>query len=567
VTLPEEPLGSLVEELERLLALNKTHQVVALRARLGIDGPRTTLDAAGRLVGMTRERVRQVEERFFAYFLGSPAAEGLVERIERLRVATDGPLFLRQLASKDRWFTGLADESEVLIPLLEVASGSDLHFVTTPVGEVVAPRSMTSWDELMKGSLNAVTKLGDGASRRAVRRSVVAVLKERKAPELLDILLPAVEAKIRYSTSGTLIIFAQTAPVVAKDILEESECPLHYSEVARRLSARTGQPFVAQTALGVLQEARNVYLLGRGTYGLAKHIALRPAAIKRLIADCEAIVTAVAPRKQWHASELLDALRAIGKAPDNADKYLIDACLSRSSVLQSLGRMVWVVRRAWPRTTADRIDLRDAAVQALDRAGRPLRNDELRREIAVVRGVDEYLLIAPDERMARTAPNMWGLLDRDFMLPDLQRKAVSDAIYETALKQDFAVHTSELPEVLVTIAVPEGATLYMIRQIAGRDPRLKLFKGNLIGLREWKDARRPTWREAMVQIASSLQAPVSLDWLHAELERRVHRSLSRIALYRIVSGSGLAVNWNRTRGPHGRYASNRAANIAPAKPV
>lgn len=564
LVLPDRPLESLGEELERLLGFFKPHQVTVLRARLGIDGPQTTLDEAGRLVGMTRERVRQLETRFFAYFLGMPAATGLIERVGRLRDVTGSPLFLRDLASKDCWFAGFAAESEVLRPLLDAASGSELHCVTTPMGVVIASRPITSWEELLDVAVKMVKQLGSGTNRQVVRKTVANLVKEREAPELLDVLLTAVESNIQYSSGGMLVAFGRFGPAVVEAILEDSDRPLHFSEVARRWSERAGKPVAGDSARGALEDSTNVVLLGRGTYGLAKHIGLTPAAVTRLIADCEAIVTTVAPKKQWHTRELFEALKTSGRAAGKADMYIINACLSRSSVLESVGRFVWAVRRRRPRTTADRIDLRNAAVQALERAGRPLRQDELRREMERTRGMGENLLILPTERMAQTAPRTWGLLDRDFVLTGRQRMAVGDATYNAAVKRGAALHSSELLEVLAAIAIPEGVTPYMIRQVAGRDSRLKLFKGDFIGLREWEDARRPTWREAMAQIAGSLEAPVTLDWLHAELERKVGRSLSRVHLYSIVSESGLTINPGQTRGPHRRTKSDGATNKAPS---
>ncbi len=564
---PDQPLESLAAELERLLSRNRPHQVPVLRARLGIDGPRTTLEVASRLAGMTRERARQIESKFLAQFLGSPAATGLIERIGRLRHATDGPLFLRDLPSKDPWFGGFAAESEVLLPLLEVASGSDLRFVATPMGAVVAPRSIASWQELLDVAVKLAGQHRPGTSRRAVRKSVTGILRERKAPELLEILLTTVESNMQYSSSGTLVAFGRTRAAIVETILEDSDRPLHYSEVARRWSERAGRPITAHSAHAALEHSPNVYLLGRGIHGLAKHIGLTPAAIERLIADCEAIVMTEAPKKQWHTRELLEALKTNGRAAGKVDKYVINACLSRSSALESVGRLVWVVRRAPPRTTADRLDLQDVAVQALERAGHPLRQDELRQQMERSRGVGEIFQIFPTERMATTAPGTWGLLERDFVLTELHRKAVGDAIYDAAVKQGFAVHISELPEVLATIEIPPEATSYMIRQLAGRDSRLRLFMGDFIGLREWEDARRPTWRQAMEQIAGSLEAPVTLDWIHGELEKLARRSLSRVYLYSLLRGSGLTVNPGQTRGPHRRNATEASTNNLPSEPA
>jgi hypothetical protein len=41
------------------------------------------------------------------------------------------------------------------------------------------------------------------------------------------------------------------------------------------------------------------------------------------------------------------------------------------------------------------------------------------------------------------------------------------------VKRGFAIHTSELPEVLGTTAIPHEATFYMIRQLAACDRRTR----------------------------------------------------------------------------------------------
>jgi hypothetical protein len=192
-------------------------------------------------------------------------------------------------------------------------------------------------------------------------------------------------------------------------------------------------------------------------------------------------VTRNGPRKQWHTSELLEALKPIGRFATNLDKYRLEACLSRSSVLESLGRFVWIVRR--PGKRVDRIDLRDAAVQALERAGHPLRDGELRLAISRSRGVNALVPLPRTERIVLVAPMTWGLLDRDFRLTKRQRQAVGNAVYEAVTKKDGALRTSELSDAVASLTLPDDVTPYMIGQIAALDPRLRLLRGGRIGLR------------------------------------------------------------------------------------
>ena len=490
----QRPLGSLLAEIERILGRYRQHQIVALRARLGIYGARTTLEEAGRLVGMTRERVRQVETQFFAHFLASPAAAGLMTRVERLRRARREPLFLERLRSEDRWFRGFSSNSEMMTVLLPLASNGLLGFIDTPEGAVVCNAAVPSWDDLLRAARAAVTSLPMGSSRASVGKTVLKTLKERGAPELLSLVLAAVESSVQYSASGQVIAFGSRGPAIVEAILHDSDRPLHYSEVARHWSERCGGAVEDFTAHAALQDSSSIYPLGRGVYGVAKHIPLEDDAARQLVADCELIVTRTGPNKQWHAYELLEALIAMGRLPSPlVDKYVIDACLRRSGDLQWLGRLTWALPH--PKGITERIDVRDATAEALRRAGHPLREDDLRREIALARGLNDLRWIGrATEVVARTAPSTWGLVNRDFGLSRSQREQVTVAIWNHVRDTGRAVHISEIRGVVETMGIPDQVTPYMLMQLATIDGRMKLFYGSLLGLSEWTDARRPSPR-------------------------------------------------------------------------
>jgi hypothetical protein len=479
----------LLEEVERILGRYDGRRAVALRARLGIDGHRTTLSEASRRANLGTHGVLRLQMQFSARFRSSPAAAELVTRVERLRGASSEPLFLHQLPSRDRWFKGLAVASDLMQLLLVVASAGALDVVDVPGGAVLCKAGLPRWDAIVRGAQAAVRSLPAGSSRRSVRNAVLKTLEAYGASNLISLLLSEVEPSIQYSAAGTIVGFGSTRPMIVKAILHDSDRPLHYSEVARRWSERSGEAINESNAHGALQGCPGVYVFGRGSYGVAKHNPLRGEAVQRLVADCVEFMKRV-PGKQWHVSELLEALIASGRRPSlKADKYVIDACLSQSKDLQKLGRLVWTLRRS--SMAAARIDLRDAVADALRRAGKPLHLDDLRREIARSRGLNDIPFFVPKtEHVARVAPATWGLVDRDFLLSHRQRESVNHALFDALASRGHPLHLSEIGEVVERIRLPEAVTPYMLMQIAALDGRMRTFRGVLLGLREWAAAPR-----------------------------------------------------------------------------
>jgi hypothetical protein len=538
-------LRSLLAEIETILGRYKSPQIVALRARLGMDGPRTTLENAGRAASLTRERVRQLETRFFTHFLAAPVAGELITRINRSTATSSEPLFLHQLPSKDRWFTGLAPNADLIRVLLPVASAGLLDCVDVPGGAAICNGGVPSWEDLVRNARAAIGSLGKGSSRRSVQNAVRKTLRDCGASGLFSLLLCEVESGIQYSAAGTIVAFGAAGPMIVETILHDADRPLHYSEVARRWSERSGEATPDSRANGALQDSPRVYLLSRGVYGLAKHLPLRGGAAERLAADCVEIMTRVAPKKQWHAAELLDALVAIGRRPSpKVDKYVVDACLLQSGKAQWLGRLVWAL--PGPGQIAARIDLRDAVVEVLRRAGRPLHDHDLRREVARSRGLNPAsFIIAATQQVARTARSTWGLVDRDFFLSLRQRQAVSDAMHAAIESRGHALHVSEIGEVAQPLRIPEAVTPYMLMRIAAVDGRMKLFHGDLLGLSKWGEARRPNLSRAIETVARAVRSPVTIAWVQAEVERLAGRPVRRSSLYSPLRESELRYDTER----------------------
>ena len=93
---------------------------------------------------------------------------------------------------------------------------------------------------------------------------------------------------------------------VVEAVLADAEHPLHYFEIAERVSKKLGRP--ADPGRGHNAAAAVGILLGRGTDGLEKHIQISSEEAEIIREEAEDMVLTGPAGRQWHASEILNAL-------------------------------------------------------------------------------------------------------------------------------------------------------------------------------------------------------------------------------------------------------------------
>src|SRR4029078_7513292 len=100
----------------------KDREPIVFQGRL-MTYPRLTLEQIGDQIGVTRERVRQLEDRYMRllekrYFF--PMLIGL--KIARLFKARTSPLYLDAIHEEDPWFSGFSNETGKLSTLVRAFS-------------------------------------------------------------------------------------------------------------------------------------------------------------------------------------------------------------------------------------------------------------------------------------------------------------------------------------------------------------------------------------------------------------------------------------------------------------
>lgn len=533
--------GTLLRAVESLIGRRSPNQQQALRARLGLEGARRTLADAGALVGVTRERVRQLEERLYADLMLDQLAMATEQALQSELAGRSSPLWLSELSTVDPWFDGV-DVLPEFIRAVIPSIAPDLQVLDIEGGAVICRTSVPAWATLIEDCRTAAEQLvATGATLDDVRQAIERVAAEAGGRELAGIANAVCSGLLHFSSDGALIGFGVTQPDIVESILRDSDTPLHYSEVARRWATRTGEHVDALQAHRALGRSESARLLGRGIYGVDQHLPIAEGLIEPIVADAEFIVLNASTGRQWHASEILAVLGDLRPdLPDTLDKYSLSVYLDRSKVLRSVGRLVWC-RNDEAAAEYKRIDLRDAAIEALERANGPLSESALRAEIVRSRGVDRaYFCLVPTRELAKVSPGIWGLFPRDFHVNEDECAAISALTFEILTARGKGLHSSEMLDVLApALPAGRGLTGYMVQQIAGRDERINLFYGELLGLAAWPDARRLSLSGAMEQIASRAGDGLTLDDVHSQLEALTERSIPRATASTIVSQSDL----------------------------
>ena len=249
-------------------------------------------------------------------------------------------------------------------------------------------------------------------------------------------------------------------------------------------------------------------LLGRGTYGLEKHIQISSEEAEIIREEAEDMVLTGPAGRQWHASEILNVLLERDFKADRLDKYALDFLLRKSRQLQRLGRMAWVAADDGAITSATRIDIRQAVISLLEQAGRALSTGEIRQRLVALRGLNETFHIIPVDPVIRVGRGL-GVNDRDLPIKRSEQGRLTEHLLDVLRRKGSAVHFSEFH--LLKLEAWPSVTPHLAFTLATLDPRLRVSSGQYLYLQEWGDPRRETPVECVRHVLTDAGRPLSID--------------------------------------------------------
>ena len=461
--------------------------------RIGLDGPRRTLEDLAKDYNLTRERIRQIEVKILRTFAQDNVwTSAIAPRLEALLFGKKEPLYVDLLEVEDAWFAGFHRQPNLLKGLLSYFAASELYVWEHQGRALLTKIEESTWVSLKKQVVAAIQNQIPQSLTLTDIEMIVESAVATSSPELASLLMSEIRPVLHFGTAGgrheVLTAVGRGVTAEVKAILESSPSPLHFSEVAKACEVSLARPINQAHVNNTLSSIGSLYF-GRGTYGLWRHFPLTAEQRTEVLAVAEEVVSLESGFRQWHTNEILT--KVLNLRPDFANylnKYLFNVILETSPSLKSMGRMVWVSKEFEGQVPRERIEIQDACIRILREAGRPLGNQDLKDALSKARGMSAFFMLNANREMARVSPGVWGLVARDFHCSELQRQEITEWLYLCLCDRQETLHMDYLvPSFFPNSSVPDGLTPFMIMNLAQTDSRLHVFRGRFIGLSDWHE--------------------------------------------------------------------------------
>jgi hypothetical protein len=477
-----------------------------LEERLGANGAPKTLDETGLKLGVTRERIRQLQKKVISQIIKGESWDDLLQlKIETLMKHAKTALYVDEFHKLDKWFCGFEDNPTLLLKILDLFSHLTINSFEIGGRYIISNISLEDWSDIRQNLLDTFEySIGLDYTLEDTEMLVEKELSNHKAKELSSLMFDTIYRDLIFSNiNGDLILtgVGSSKAQFLRAILEESDIPLHYEEITKLYIKKYGVEIKPRNVHGGLNYAQFL-IFERGIYGLNKHLQISPDIRKDILTAAEETILSF-KRKQWHTTEVLHqiSIRCPTLVSEHLTKYTLNLILNDSKQVQYLGKMVWT-GGASPDQETERLHIKKVVADILRHGGRPMRVEEIQEEMSKIRSVsrDLYMCLQPNALFSRVDPETWGLLDRDFILTHEQWSEIKNSLYKTLLDRGVAYHTTELMNAIQDERLPASLTHLHVLGVLQCDARFKIWRGGLVGLEAWKSPNRITMTEAILQV-------------------------------------------------------------------
>ena len=541
----------LVDKLTLFTNLEKTIEAISdekhkyiLEARIGFNRVPETLEAIAENFDLTRERVRQIQKKVTQSIIEEEFwDDSLKFKIQKLLQGKSDPIILEELHISDPWFDGFQNKIELLKNVITSFSHLDVNFISYNGETILSDLSQDVFDNLIR---QITDNLEETIEVEYSYEDIEAVIENELSPhngeELSDIMFEIIARQLNFTSQDGQLILASVGNGRAsrlKVVLEESDTPLHYTDIRLRYQDRF-ETVMSDRNIHAALNHYNFLLFGRGVFGLQSHLPEDKEELKQ-IAELAAEHVEANPEKQWHSTELLKYVRKKNGTTlaKSIDKYVMNICLQEFSKITYLGKMIWTSSNHAD-SAYERIQIKDAVVAALDENGGPMSVKALADQIRKKRGLPANLELQLQAmpRVGKTAPGIWGLIYRDFGESEDYWNGVMTALIDHLNTRDTAIHKTELLTALDDQGVYPIPKLTLVYGIIQSDDRFRGWIGGFIGLKKWSTPNRLTLREAAQRLAEGGMNRFSLSEFEAALRASVSYTYKKVGLSVVLNNLG-----------------------------
>ncbi len=516
--------------------------LLVMEARFGLHGKPRTLEDTAQELGVTRERVRQIQKKITQTILKQEFWDDILRiRLQKLMAERAAPLFLDEIEHEDAWFAGFSDNLTLLENLLNAFSEiEDLNFLPYENRRIVTRLSCEQWRDIKYDLINMLEHSLDLChTMDDIEMFVDSKLTKAGAPELSSLLFEELSKDLNFlmiNGEMTLVSVGNSLGSHLRALLENTDKPMHFEEIAALYEQKYGVPISSRYVHACLGHS-GFPLFGRGTYGLPRHLAIPSDVQDSMLRRIEAIILAGPADRQWHTRDLIDQFA--GEPYDSElDKYTINIVLKASKKLRYLGKWSWKIKSAGDED-AERLHMRIAIYDALKTAGRALRIEELQELVSQTRGVGDIFNVQPNELYSRIDPGTWGLLDRDFLLSLPEQENLKNHFFNEFTASGRSLHKSELLQAIRGLNIPEELTDNQVLGVLISDSRFKAWHGGFVGLCGWADSGRKSLTTVLKEIAESVTSTIQVDEIVARVRTELGHDFNRYSISIYLNKYGL----------------------------
>lgn len=548
--------------VDSVVADSEPRRSEVIRARMGYKEPPKTLDALGKIYNVSRERIRQYEREFHSKMRSSQVwSINLIPRILKVLTGRKSGLPLAGISVFDPWFKDAEKHPSTVAYVLENFCDSEVHLIDVDGSLFFTQISQDDWDSSLERAKEFYKSTAIGSSRSSIYDSISVMLPDL-GRELSDELFHAASKFAHYSNPSDgseprLIAYGRNVEALIKAILEDSDRPLHFSEVVDRLKSYGREVGAGRVNIALQKQC---LLVGSGTYALEKHLPFDAEQLKIFAKECEAVIES-SPDRQWHIDEIFEIVS--DQFPEHFDAlttHILNIALSRLDSVKYLGRSVWVSKQEGAGAQA-RIDVRQAVEAILKDAGRPMSTDEIKEKLSSDRGLGRIFQVIPNEVLIRVRRGVWGLIYRDVLLSPEDQELINTFLLEYIKGTGRGIHVSEVEGALRSGFGDRFTSIdpYLVYSLFQRAPGVKASIGSgYLFPEEWESARRLTVSEAIESLLGELGGRgLIFSELKSEVERLVGRKpIPDASVYSALKSLGAAFS------DEGRWALLNADVIA-----
>lgn len=526
----------------------KPHIEKIVKARMGIGTHQMTLQEIGSVMGVSRERIRQLESKGMKQ-IGSDSVWTLCleKKLAQILDERDSPLPFSGLPILDNWFNGIDKIKDAFEYLLNSKYILDSKFSLVQVNGLlfVSRISQDEWDSKVKLAMQLLEECVANRLRISEARRQVDELLISKGRELRSELWVSATRFVHFSSATdnqepVLLSYGRSAEALVSAVLIDSERPLHYSELPTLIKERYGRDIDARRANNAAAEVAINY--GKGSYGLLKHCPLNSQEREVCLNEVLNIISNSPNDRQWSCDELVDQLNYRDIDFDGRlNKYSLNIALMESSELESVGRLIWTNSAASSGENLKRIDISQAVRALLEKTGRPMSNAEIKAEIKKERGVSRNFQIFPNEFVIAISAGVWGLVDRDLELNPDEQNQLRVAVEEILRERNSGVHISEISSALISIFEPASRINdpVGIFAIALRSNLFKKAPGDYLYLSEWGEPRRKRKAQIVLELLTEAGSyGISTGEIVKKLSAILGRQVPQEIIYVDINAAG-----------------------------